>query len=1030
LTVEDLLEQVDIPASTCVERTPPQVLNAWSSPVIDPVDCSNQAPTVAVVRHGDLPPVLADHLVGYAPDTALMLYVPPAQADGSRTVRLKGNPECIADRCENLCNRPTHEKCPPPSPHACATAIELPHQRRILLSGTAAARGLIIAADRIEINGPVRTNGADLVLLAEELVGSSGPRIDASALRRDIAQEARAGGQLVIAAGRISGEDLTLASHGAPGGYPKTTHIDAASGQAFGIHWNCADDSNDAAHYGNPDPERYNPHCFPCLTRFADVCAAGTRKFIKEPYELKCVTGIVEVVGSSDNAIVGTLTYISDYPSSEGEPIMFPSRFLQRAPDGADGGARGRIALLAASNAVTVTQSVGTGNGSRGLEGYQVSQLPASTYGEVGSYTVPSGVDGAPTSQEMAVRHPGSDANLNTADLHAVIAHVADDFLGATRYLRLGDRRYREGNSWTGLTYLYARFALGSPVGRPCSLTKRFKSLWAEASGRLSQFVGGLDYGGRSALEVSYVTPARLRDQAKDRLDLLSETIGSLKLDALTAMVAAELEALIEANLAFIEGEVGTSESALIEAARAESEARQAALAVYVDVELANLEALRGRLAAHYLEADPQPDFLALAGELAEDIATMAKAGVALVKGADMAESASALWKAGSSAYEKLDRFAEELAGDGEQCDAECRTLTFEIAQAQRKLYAAQLDARAATAALATVDARGALLEARLQAARDVTGTLQGVPFVVAAERLARGAQFLCRFGKDQAEKTALAIQDYKRSCALWDVPAPAQASIYGADGIDYGFLNHAFAYQSLLLEAALADFEQQRPAAEAPNLKQITLGTTDAAAAALAELLRGAPVTLGTGANEQQRHQIELGVIEVDGSIYLGAFDSGGAPPQTPVINAAVELADKWALQVLSTQVRAFTAEGVVRDDFPFVWIRSSSDAFVNDLQTGAWSSFVMNTLATQDLDFGRLADQALWDGNAFVFTTVDVAKPAGTFDHPEALRKPWILSVRRCQASEPPSSACATAEEIAAIERLRLGVLLRYKL
>jgi hypothetical protein len=44
--------------------------------------------------------------------------------------------------------------------------------------------------------------------------------------------------------------------------------------------------------------------------------------------------------------------------------------------------------------------------------------------------------------------------------------------------------------------------------------------------------------------------------------------------------------------------------------------------------------------------------------------------------------------------------------------------------------------------------------------------------------------------------------------------------------------------------------------------------------------------------------------------------------------------------------------------------------------------------------------------------------------------LRKPWILSVRRCQASEPPSSACATAEEIAAIERLRLGVLLRYKL
>jgi hypothetical protein len=192
----------------------------------------------------------------------MLLYVPPTSPDGRR-VTLSGVSNCDADPCAACvtCGKPTEEKCGAPDRWSCATSIPLPggcciplwrRSIRVQLSEDGpseirAYRGVIIAAGEITVSSTVRTNGTDLVLLAQTLRGTDAPELDVTALRQPIDAGPVPGGTLVVLADSIEAPaGLTLTANGADGGLP----------QSGGIHPDCSEPGIDP---------NGNPECFPCL---------------------------------------------------------------------------------------------------------------------------------------------------------------------------------------------------------------------------------------------------------------------------------------------------------------------------------------------------------------------------------------------------------------------------------------------------------------------------------------------------------------------------------------------------------------------------------------------------------------------------------------------------------------------------------------------------------------------------------------------------------------------------------------------
>ncbi len=144
--------------TACLTQAAPIIDRRRTTPTVDPLTCFDLTPTVALVKVSDLPSSIRSRLpaksaagkgllFGGGPifseiprraarrrarkawrrftrrffgltsspaDDSMLLYVPPMDENGRRTVTLAGDPSCDPDPCPSnvQCGDPTEEKCP------------------------------------------------------------------------------------------------------------------------------------------------------------------------------------------------------------------------------------------------------------------------------------------------------------------------------------------------------------------------------------------------------------------------------------------------------------------------------------------------------------------------------------------------------------------------------------------------------------------------------------------------------------------------------------------------------------------------------------------------------------------------------------------------------------------------------------------------------------------------------------------------------------------------------------------------------
>ena len=799
-------------------------------------------------------------------DDWMLLYVPPTDSDGRRRITLVGDAGCDPDPCvaEVTCGKPTEEKCGAPDPWSCATSISLPgggciplwrRSIRVQLTEDGPAevrayRGVIVAAGEITVSGPVRTNGTDLVLLAQTLRGTNNPEVDVTALRQPIESGSVPGGTLVVLADTIdSPGGLTLTTNGASGGLP----------QSAGAHPDCAEPEID---------QNGNPECFPCalIGEGGDTCDPSDNKYMFDTWENRCMTHTEE---SFTNEGAHVISYKHDY--------QLPASFGTVAPSGGDGGIPGEIHLLYRTTNAGLWLNRGGGQGSAGLDGYRLYSLkpnacPSGTLDchvdQTGSrWTVPDGQDGAtpesfgdyydpsdpspvsggsnvtlttntvvdtalkPVETRTAGRaspvETGGDTPVGGGDspgrvvykvaldvfkkisvpvdpwVARLIVQVSQEFVVAEEYLYRADETYRVDDVLETLTsYRRALEFLGEWDDYPCPTLHRYRTLRGEAQARLIQLQAGLDYMGRAADWAPHTPPDSLESLVLSKLQHATAVAIDLKLNALVSMASAEQQAAIAEALNAADGEMAQLEQTVVEAHLKEKQARVDELTVYVAQAEAEIPIIEAELMAYWqsLSDPPEGMFEAIGEVVSKVFGFVSKVKDVVVNSSlssfgGIAGTAGAVVgavQAGVAAYEAIDTLSGKMGEEGSNCDTDstCQSLKAKLGQAKLGLYAARRALQAGLYALEAEVATGELFEARREAFRDTVSTLQQNQFELRSfDKVARAGQALCRYGRLLIDDAASDLFMLKRAAALWDVPSPlADAGPYDGEGANYGY--------------------------------------------------------------------------------------------------------------------------------------------------------------------------------------------------------------------------------------------------
>ncbi len=1014
-------------------------------PTTDPLTCLDQTPKVGLVRAGSLPQELRARLSHLDDDDRLLLYVPAADAEGVRKTSLVGKYDCNPDLCPKAldCGRPTEQKCPAPKADACATALPADVSPALTLASSVVqvkvggakssvpVRGVIIAAAEINLAGPLRTNGQDLVLLAKTVHAASDTSIDGSALRQSNGQS-RAGGTIVIAAGKLdgTGNGVFVSSYGSPGALPSTTV------GGVGRHWDCPDKS--------PDPNG-NPTCYPCLGAM-DTCndppAIGYSY-----YQKQCLTRV--------ESTPGTLTYIFEYPAA---PATLPLATMLDAPSGHDGGPSGTVALLLGGTNTTLSMSTAGGVGSRGLQGFAVyaRDLWACPAGALECYVsqldgtswrARDGKDGAMPYTFVSYRTPddGSDFEPNLAPgsrskqpyiVDRLLADVADELVLPEQYAALAERAYRAGNlAAAKLGYALALASLGQVWLYPCSLSGRATALQKELEARALQLDAGLDWAGRAADWAPFTPPAMLTSLVQSELQQSAQVAADIKLNALLSITSANLQGSLVTAMEQADGKLAELEAKRNDAALKEKQVRLGELQAYVQRNQSQLDYLKSQLWNYYLAQSSQPsgifDALTAVGEAA---GSFVGAAVNLYTNASFGNAVGAA-KAGLSLYNAFDKLSSSLSGNGFVCEehAECVDFKQRISQAQLDLYAARQAVQAAQYAIQAEEANAELFEARRQLAQDVATIYSQNHYVVRDfDALSRAGRYLCQYGRLVTDEAAATLFALKRSAAVWDVPAPlAEQSTYaGAGGrYDFDFLALIDSSCQSLGCTLWGDYNQflaERPLHIVSNSQDVYLGTpTDGLGDDVAALLHDTPLASG-------RVELGFGLFEEGGVLRLGVRptpeESALLSGIAPTVVASTSFAGKKAVQLYELSVHAFDGAGTpLRYDFPWQVSRPASEHYVNQITPASELSLAVTVPPGRQLDSGRLLDRLSYDGTGFVLRTCcDNSAPLA---RPESLAKSWVLWIPVCAAGVAPSQDCATEAEIQNIARVELRASLKYK-
>lgn len=1074
------------PVGVCVgnHRATPILDRSRSVPTTDPTTCVDLTPKVGFLKVSSLPQPLKTAVLagGGAPlhlTDSLLLYVPPASPDGKRRITLTGDPACKPDACvtDMECGKPTAEKCPLPNPTACAAKIAVSGGAPISLAQTALSvdlqgtgqltqksyGGVVIAATEITISGPVRTGGNNLVLVAQVLKSQNGASIDASALRGDIEKAPRAGGLLIIAADTVEAAGLGLSSNGAPGGLPRTK---LPSGVR--VHPDCEN--------LGPNLEN-NTTCFACLgtvpvtpAKPAD-CNFGDRTIGVDRKMSHCLSH----TAMSYPAGVATINETFN-------PATLPASVASgdadgRAPSGGDGGPPGGVTVLLRSNPHAINGGTGGGYGASGLEGYKVydhwSGLGCGTPfnciadPDQRSWSVKPGLSGAtPPFNGWSYLPNEYPKSFASEPLFAqLLALVADEFVIADEARQLAEQSYRGGDLATAKTqYQRVLDELGPEAVVPCSLYHRFRSLTAEATGKLGQIAGSLDFLGRGSKWAPATPPDILHEQVQSRLEETTALALDLKVNALLSISSAALAGQIGLYMNKADGELAQLELDQNSIHAREMQAQMEAVAAHEARAEAQLTFIQSQLDS-YLKAvgaqqaaDIAPTLTAL-GTLASAAGTFFSAAKTAVTSAATVSAlgSAALGAAGAAvavgvAIKAVVDSLNKLSGPDWTCaaDATCTAFVQQLSQAQSEVYASQLALEAADLAVKGQQADDKLFEARREASREVVRSLQANKYIVADfNALARAGQALCRYGHLEVDQAVGEEQAFKRAAALWDAPTPAKNAEYGGAGANYAYdfnqlINPKCKATNCTLWGDFNNFTAVRNMNQAPNpATSYFVGLDATAAQALAAILKQpvnvpvfVPVPGDPGVGTKtivRRSEIVINLVKTAAGQFLAAGASNDAAvqdgvPVGPLILNGLDLSSSASVQVLGLEAWGDANGQPLRQDFPWHVSRPSTEHYTTQILPPGALDLDATIPAGRTLDSGLLVDTMSWDSQSTHFVLSNCCDiNANPYARPESIEKGWTLWVPICAQNHPPDQSCASEAEVDALTALHLVAHLR---
>jgi hypothetical protein len=1038
-----------------VARTPPVLDRSRTKPTVDPTTCADLTPKVGFVRVSNLPDQLKNTLTATSvsgtplgPNDWLLLYVPPMSSDGKRRITLSGDSACNADPCPGTvtCGKPTEEKCPAANvkPTKCASAIVIPGQAPISLAQKAlsvdlngsskltkqAYRGVVIAASEITISGPVRTNGNDLVLVAEQLLGQSNPSIDVSALRGPIELPPSPGGRLLVAADVVSAPGLTLRADGAPGALPRTRLPDGTA-----IHPDCEDKT----------PNQYGgSSCFPCVD--AKLCSlpgyGGEAVIDWDQSNHTCLTHSV-ITG-------GEMHSFYDYYF---DPIAHPT------PASGDGGPPGYARIMARSNRTEVDVERSGGRGAKGLDQLSWCTLAQIEVGAPCTVFPGPPIDGkTPPGAFLDVFPPQTTtSSIGSADEFAqLLALTADEFITADAYRSLAEGNYRSGKTFgAAFDYQLLLNRLGPESAAPCSLLHKQRSLVAEATGKLAQLTAGLDFMGHSPDWAPATAPALLQPQVQSRLEETTALAQDLKLNALLSIAAADQLGKIGLYMNQADGYLAQLQSNLSDIHLREKQAQLAAASTSVERARADYLILQQKL-YDYMEQKKQEhtelDIGGIAGAL-KTLADQVKTLYGAVK--DIASATSVGSLAGGygaaigaavgvvNAVQDIAKKFDALNAPGWSCSADpaCVALGQQLTHNGSDFQATNLALRAAQLAVQGEQADEQLIQAQQEASLDVVRTLQDSKYVVSSfDDLARAGQALCKYGRMEVDLAVAEEQAFKRAAAVWDAPTPTvNSSVYGgaSNGYNYDFnqlISPGCESSSCTLWGDFNSFLTARNQYQLPNAPApYYLGLEAVEGQNLAKMLKQlVNVPAGTGSAASMRAEIHLGLVSKGSGNYFGALQANSTLDDAsvpPVLNG-IDLSSDTSIQVVGFDVWADNTGVSQRIDFPWYVSRPSSERYRTQAAPAAELDLDVSVPAGRTLDSGFLQDPMHWDVGSSRFTLANCCDVnANANARPESLEKGWTIWVPVCEAGTPPSQACATNAELQALTAVHIAARLRFR-